>query len=123
MDEHKFQTAREEMATLVSGQNALMGIYRNLLTCDLMYCELLFENRPERLDRMLTKGQAKFMKAMKKFPAVLRTQYAYALLREQNRSKAEKVQAAFDKVGRSYPYPVEWEGERELMALAAARAE
>ena len=123
MDEHRFQTAREEMAKLISGPNALMGIYQNLLTCDLMFCELLFENRPERLERMLTKGQKKFMKNMKQFPAVLRTQYAYALLAEQDQSKAEKIEKQFRKVGKSYPYPVEWAGERELMDLAKARAE
>ncbi|MBR5533905.1 MAG: M50 family metallopeptidase, partial [Ruminiclostridium sp.] len=122
MDEHKFQTAREEMADLVSGENALMGIYQNLLTCDLIYCECLFENRPQRLERMLTKGQKKFMKNMKKFPSVLRTQYAYALLGQGDRAEAEKIEAQFQKVGRSYPYPVEWEGERELMDLAKARA-
>lgn len=123
MDEHKFQAAREEMAKLVSGENALMGIYRNLLTCDLIFCELLFENRPERLERMLTKGQKKFMKNMKKFPSVLRTQYAYALLAEKDRGKAGKLRKQFEKVGKSYPYPVEWAGELELMDLAAARAE
>lgn len=36
MDEHRFQTAREEMGKLLAGQSALMGIYRNLLTCDLI---------------------------------------------------------------------------------------
>lgn len=123
MEEHKFQAAREEMTKLVSGENALMGIYQNLLTCDLIYCECLFENRPDRLERMLTKGQKKFMKNMKKFPSVLRTQYAYALLGEGDRAKAEKIKKVFDKVGKSYPYPVEWAGERELMDLAAARAE
>ena len=123
MDAHRFQAAREEMGKLVSGQNALMGIYQNLLTCDLIYCECLFENRPERLERMLTKGQRKFMKNMKKFPSVLRTQYAYALLGEGDRAKAEKIKKVFDKVGKSYPYPVEWAGERELMDLARARAD
>ena len=123
MDERKFQAAREEMALLVSGKNALMGLYQNLLTCDLMYCELLFENRPDRLERMYTKGQKKFMKNMKKYPSVLRTQYAYALLAEKDQKKAEKFLKQFEKVGKSYPYPVEWEGEKELMDLAAARAE
>ena len=123
MDQHKFQAARDEMAKLVSRQTSLMGIYQNLLTCDLMYCELLFENRPDRLERMYTKGQKKFMKNMKKFPSVLRTQYAYALLAEKDRSKAEKLRQQFEKVGKSYPYPVEWAGEQELMDLAAARAE
>lgn len=123
MEDHKFQAAREEMTKLVSGENALMGIYQNLLTCDRIYCECLFENRPDRLERMLTKGQKKFMKNMKKFPSVLRTQYAYALLGEGDRAKAEKIRKEFEKVGKSYPYPIEWEGERELMDLAAARAE
>ncbi|MBQ9933076.1 MAG: hypothetical protein IJO69_04495 [Ruminiclostridium sp.] len=123
MDEHRFQAAREEMAKLISGKNALMGIYHSLMTCDLIYCELLFENRPERLERMLTKGQRKFMKNMKKYPSVLRTQYAYALLGEGDRAKAEKLEGQFRKVGKSYPYPVEWEGERELIDLAKARVE
>lgn len=123
MEEHKFQAAREEMTKLVSGENALMGIYQNLLTCDLIYCELLFENRRSHLERMVTKGQKKFMKNMKKFPSVLRTQYAYALLGEGDQAKAEKIRKEFEKVGKSYPYPIEWEGERELMDLAAARAE
>lgn len=123
MEDHKFQAAREEMTKLVSGENALMGIYQNLLTCDLIYCELLFENRRSHLERMVTKGQKKFMKNMKKFPSVLRTQYAYALLGEGDRAKAEKIRKEFEKVGKSYPYPIEWEGERELMDLAAARAE
>ena len=123
MDEHRFQSAREEMAKLISGKNALMGIYHSLMTCDLIYCECLFENRPERLERMLTKGQRKFMKNMKKYPSVLRTQYAYALLGEGDRAKAEKLEGQFRKVGKSYPYPVEWEGERELMDLAKARVE
>lgn len=123
MEEHKFQAARGEMTKLVSGENALMGIYQNLLTCDLIYCELLFENRRSHLERMVTKGQKKFMKNMKKFPSVLRTQYAYALLGEGDRAKAEKIRKEFEKVGKSYPYPIEWEGERELMDLAADRAE
>lgn len=122
MDAHKFQTAREEMGKLVSGKNALMGIYQNLLTCDLMYCECLFENRPDRLERMFTKGQKKFMKSMKKFPAVLRTQYTYALLTEGDRNKADTIEKQFQKVGKSYPYSVEWESERELINLAKARS-
>jgi hypothetical protein len=99
-----------------------MGIYQNLLTCDLMYCECLFENRPDRLERMFTKGQKKFMKSMKKFPAVLRTQYTYALLTEGDRNKADTIEKQFQKVGKSYPYSVEWESERELINLAKARS-
>jgi hypothetical protein len=44
-------------------------------------------------------------------------------LAEKDEGKAEKLWRQFEKVGKSYPYPVEWAGERELMELAKARAE
>ena len=37
--------------------------------------------------------------------------------------KAEKIEAGFDRCAAGYPYPAEIEGERELMAIARARAE
>ena len=61
------------------------------------------------------------MKAMKKYPSVLRTEYVYALLAEQNPKKAEKLMAQFRQCAKSYPYPSEIEGERQLMVLAAAK--
>lgn len=122
MDAHQFQSARAAMEKLVTADTALIGLHKNLLTNDLLYCELLFENRPERLDRMLTKGQQKFMKAMKTYPSILRTAYAYALLAQKDEKKAEQIKEAFQKIGRSYPYPSDWESEGELMVLAEAKA-
>ena len=58
-----------------------------------------------------------FMKAMKRFPSVLRTQYALAVLEEKNVSKAETIKGDFDKAAKSYPYPHEIESERELMRI------
>ena len=122
MDAHQFQSARESMGKLLAADSALSGIHQNLLTNDLLYCELLFENRPDRLDRMLNKGQQKFMKAMKTYPSILRTAYAYALLAQKDEKKAKRIKETFQKIGRSYPYPSDWESERELMDLAEAKA-
>lgn len=122
MDAHRFQSARVAMERLLAANSALVGMYRNLLLNDLLYCELLFENRPDRLDRMLTKGQKKFMKAMKTYPSILRTAYAYALLAQKDEKKAKQIKETFQKIGRSYPYPSDWESEGELMALAEAKA-
>ena len=122
MDAHRFQSARAAMEKLLAAHSALIGIYRNLLLNDLLYCELLFENRPDRIKRMLTNGQKKFMKAMKTYPAILRTAYAYTLLAQQDEKQAAQIKQKFEAIGRAYPYPSDWESERELMDLAEAKA-
>ena len=71
---------------------------------------------------MRTREQEKFMKTMKNFPAVLRTEYIWALLAEQDEARAGQIKARFDAVGRTYPYPSDWAGEQELMELAAGKA-
>ena len=109
------------MKRLLAQQNGIIGLYRNLMVCDQMYVEMISENRKEILDEMRTRDQLRVMKAMKKYPAVLRTEYVYALLVEQNQKKAEKLMTQFRQCAKSYPYPSEIEGERQLMVLAAAR--
>ena len=118
MDELKFDEAESLMKDLLTQDNALVGLYRNLMTCDRMYIELIGENRPEVLESLRTKGQLKFMKAMKNYPSVLRTEYTRALLGEKDRKKAEKIRGDFEKVSGSFPYPRELEAEGELMEIA-----
>ena len=55
---------------------------------------------------------------MKAFPSVLRTQYFRALLLDNDQAAAQKALAAFEKAAKTYPYPAEIDGERELLALA-----
>lgn len=75
------------------------------------------------LDDMFTKTQKKFMKSMKNFPSVLRTEYAYALLCENDTAKAEHIKAKFEKCAKTYPYPNDIQSERELMEMAELRVE
>ena len=76
------------------------------MVCDQMYVEMISENRKEILDEMRTRDQMRVMKAMKKYPSVLRTEYVYALLVEQNPKKAEKLMAQFRQCAKSYPYHI-----------------
>lgn len=71
--------------------------------------------------RNADKGSAEGHEGYEKYPSVLRTEYVYALLAEQNPKKAEKLMAQFRQCAKSYPYPSEIEGERQLMVLAAAK--
>ena len=121
MDEMNLEQADQEMEALLNGRNGLPGIYRRMLVIDRIYCELVGENRQERIDEWMTKEQLAFMKSMRNHPSILRTQYAYALLAECDRAKGEEYQAKFDQIAKTYPYPVEIEGERELMEYAHGR--
>ena len=58
---------------------------------------------------------------MKQFPAVIRTEYAAALLYEDNTAKAECIKKRFELCAKSYPYPADIESERELMEIAEKR--
>jgi hypothetical protein len=96
----------------------MVGLHRSLLICDRMFIELIGENRSGVIGNMLSKEQKQFMKAMKRFPSVLRTEYALALLFEKDTVKAEKVKAEFEKVAKSYPYAHDLDAEWELLHLA-----
>ena len=118
IDQQRFDEADTLMKRLLSQQNGIVGLYRNLMVCDRMYVEMISENRKEILDKMRTRDQMKVMKAMKKYPSVLRTEYVYALLAEQNPKKAERIMEQFHQCAKTYPYPSEIEGESQLIALA-----
>lgn len=121
MDEHKFQEADALMERFVEKDSSIVEIHKNLLICDRIYCELISENRKEKVEEMYNADLKKFMKAMKNYPSVIRTQYVYVLLCERNQEQAKKLKEQFEKVARNYPYPSDAQAERELMGIAEER--
>lgn len=122
MEQGKFEEADALMERLLSLHNGIPGVLRKMMICDRIYVELIRENRLEVLEGLRTKDQVKFMKSMKKFPSVLRTEYAYALLAEKDPEKAQEAMEAFEKTARTYPNPNDIEIERELMETAREAA-
>ena len=118
MDAGKFEEADALMAHLLEIDSGIVGLHRNLMICDRIYVELIKENRSDVIADMMTKEQKKFMKAMKRFPSVLRVQYALALLFEKDTAKAEKIKNEFENIARTYPYSTDIESERELIKFA-----
>ena len=118
MDEHRFGEADALMEHLLAIESGIVGLYRNLLTCDRIFVELITRNRPEAVSAMMTGDQKKIMKAMGKYPSVLRTEYALALLADGDTKKAENIRELFEKISPAYPYAGEIQGERELMNIA-----
>jgi len=113
MDEHRFEEVRTLCEKLIENEN-IMPIYKNMLICDLAFCEMLL-GEEERAKSRFNKEQKKFMAAMAKNPSIVRTWYAHALFFEKNTAKAEKYLADFEKIAANYPYSGDTESERELM--------
>ena len=123
MDSGRLGEAGQVMEKLCEGDNAVAGLHRGLMRSDLAFLEILGENRREVIDSLLgDREQQQLMKAMRYYPSVLRTQYACALLAEGDREKAGEIRKRFERAAAGYPYPCEIEGERELMAMAEAKA-
>lgn len=123
LDEERFEEAATLIDKLLDMDTAIVPIHRNSLLCDRIFCELIGENRARIIEEKYTKELQSFMKSMKTFPSVLRTQYAYTLLYERDEEKAQKIWQQFEKVGKTYPNRVEIESEKELMLLAREKAQ
>ncbi len=121
MDQHALEEAAQCMAHLVENSKAgkikIAGIHLNLLACDRILCELLGRGDREAVDALLTKEVRTTMKQMKNMIAIVRTEYALALLHDNKPQRAERLLATFEKLTAKYPHPAEVEAERELMQL------
>lgn len=117
MDAHKFEEADKLMEHYLSIDSEIIDLHRNLLICDRIFCELIAENRDDVIEELHDKYYKKFVKAMKNFPSVIRTEYAYSILYKKDKEKAKKIMEKFEKTAKTYPYASEIEAERELIAI------
>ena len=117
MDMHRFEQTKEEIKKVLESNMVLVGVYRYLLICDYIYCELIDGNLTKAVE-LYTKDLQKFMKSMKKFPAILRTKYTYELLYNKDNKQAEKIRTLFNIMSEKHPYPRDLEAENELMNIA-----
>ena len=119
MDQLQLEEAAEYIENLLSKGTGIIGLHRSLLINERIYCELVVKGNVSEAIYLHNKEHEKFIKSMKNTPSVIRSEYAYALLAEKDEKKAEELLAHFEKVAKTYPYPREIEGERELIALLA----
>lgn len=122
MDQHRFEEADQLMEHILEIESGMIGIHRNLVICDRMYFEMIHQNRQEIVDQFYTKEQNQFMKSMRTFPSVIRTEYAYAVLIEKDQDKAAKALESFEKVAKTYPYPNDINSELELIQIVDDKA-
>ena len=114
MDEGRFAEARALCETLIADE-AVLPIYKNMLTCDIAFCEMI-AGECERAASRFNKELIKFMSLMAKNPSIVRTQYAHAMLCEKNDEKAKKYLESFEKIAKKHPYKGDIQSERDFLA-------
>lgn len=122
MDEGALMQANARMKQLLERDTAIIGLHAAMLRCDRIFCELVGDGTREEAEALLTAELTKFMKSMKNYPSILRTEYTVALCLAHDEARAARAMARFDKISKTYPYPHEIESERELMQLARQKA-
>lgn len=121
LDVGNYEEAARQIERLINEKNGIVEVHKHLLRAELVYCELVGENRPEKLEELYTEELQKFLKTMKKSPSTYRVQYLYAKYVEKDEKMAAAALAGFEKVAKTYPYPHEVVGEREMIAYAESK--
>jgi hypothetical protein len=116
-DKKQFDEAKGMCEFMLENAPGLLEIHKNELRCELLFYEIMGLCRREEIEKLYTKQLKKYIKATSSYVSRKRLMYAYALLLEGDASKAEKELAGFEKAAKVYPYEIEVQCERELIAL------
>lgn len=123
LDQNRYPDAARLAEHLLEIDSGMPGVHRHMLTCDLLCCEMISENRREIIDRLYTQELKAFMRSMKTSVSVIRTQYIYALLVSQDAKDAASQLERFEAMKKTYPYPRDILSDCELIAAAQKKAE
>lgn len=110
-------TAEQQIIEILDSKDNIIGLHRNLLTCDLICCKWL-NGSPVELKHYMTPELAKTIKAMRDYPQIIRTEYFTALFDLKDEKAAEILRKNFEKITRNFPYKQELDSERTLMDKA-----
>lgn len=116
MDEQRFAEAAQQIDTLDAAPTALLPLHHRMLLCDRLTCALLTgEDAAPFVRRWNSREVKAFRSQMRRYPAVLRTEFAVTLLVEKDAARAEKIRSQMEKALRSYPYAAEAAAEHALL--------
>ena len=116
MDEHRFEEARELLNRLLSGEFPSAGIHFCLLTLEKIYCDIVLSGEAD-VSKLSEKPMVGFVRAMRNFPTVIRTQYAIAKVIDKDEKAAQQYLDLFEKIAPTFPSSTDIESERELIEI------
>lgn len=122
LDRHEFEQAEAAIRALLDEKSGCVALHKNLLICDLISL-LIGSGREDEALSYLTKEQKNFMRLMRTFPSVIRTEYLIAKYITKDAVMTKKQAEAFARVSRRYPYPQDLITDRALMLLPETKKE
>jgi len=117
MDNHDFGAAREFGVKILAEADKMLEIHKNELRCELLFIEMIGEQRQDEVERLYTNDLKKYMKASGSHLSKRRIMYAYSKLIALDEAEAEKALDRLNKTFLVYPYKGELELERELVDI------
>ena len=117
LEEGRTEEADILMAELIVGDNAIFLANKGLMQMNRLWLELMGQNRPEVVAQLRTNELKKTMKLLRKFPEVIRMEYALAVLVDHDPKKAKKCLDRFARVARKYAYRLTVEQERKAIQM------
>jgi len=111
MDNEEGPAARALASVILSNPGKMMPLHQYILQGELLFHELINENRAEEVERMYTQALQTNLALVATQLNVLRLHYAYALLYEKDHTKAQKSLDAFNKACANHALVGEIPGE------------
>ena len=115
MEERDYESVSSQIEEMIRSAKGMLGVHKILLQIDQVFCEIMSNQNEKVLGYMKDKQIQSFMKAMKNYPAILRTQYAYSLHIEKDSAKAEKLKEQFEKITKTHPIQGELIAEKQYI--------
>ena len=122
MDEHRFNEAGEWIDHMLSvEENGILPIYKRMLIMDRVYIELLGNKSADVIDKFSSKDMTAFRVQMRRYPPMLRTEYAMYALYNKNEHKKDQMLKEFNEWISVYPYEAEAVKEKEFVEEVSRR--
>lgn len=116
LDAFRFEEAGEIYKQLLSFEEKLMPAHQRDLRCELVFLEIIGERRKDVIDEMLTSALQKYIWVYSKFMmGKVRLQYAYLLLVDKDRVKAEELRRKALAMKDRYPLRGDVDSELGIM--------
>ena len=117
IDRVDFPAALEIGERVLEHASGLIGIQKSMLEAEMIFCRLMLNGPGEEVRREYEKaGVQEFLKRSSSMPSVLRIQYAYELIQNQDGEAAQKWLKLFERAGKNYPFDGDIASERELIS-------
>ena len=119
IDEHRFEEAKKEIINILDSDIYIIhGLIRTHLVNELVCCEAFGDNNPEVYQKYITPQYNSICVADQKGIGTIRTAYIRAVLIKPDTVIAAEMLGNFKKMNASYPYPIDYQCELELIEFA-----